>query len=264
MKKTILSLVVIGAILYILVCILLYFFQEKLLFFPEKIEKDFQFSFNQKFEEKYTKSKDGIILHGILFKAESSRGLIFYLHGNGGAINSWGEVAKFYNDLGYDAFILDYRGYGKSDGEIKSQVDLFDDIECAYNDLKKEYSEDKIIVLGYSLGTGLAAHLCQTHRPKILILQAPYLSMVNMMEIKYSFIPSFILKYRLETSKYLQNCKSPIVLFHGIDDKLIPKACSETLQKETNANMILIENQGHNDMTHHPLYQEKLKQLLSP
>lgn len=249
--------------IYLFVCILLYFFQEKLLFFPEKLAKNYTFSFTQKFEEKWIKTKDGVSLHGILFKADSSRGLIFYLHGNGGAINSWGDVAKTYNDLGYDAFILDYRSYGKSEGTISSQEELFDDIEVAYLELMKNFSEDKIIVIGYSLGTGLAAHLCQTKNPKMLILQAPYTSMVDMKNLNYPFIPSFILKYKLETTKYLKNCKSPIVLFHGINDELIPCKFSKNIQIETKANLYLLENQGHNDMTNHPIYQEKIKEILA-
>lgn len=262
MQKTFIFILKFAFILYILVCVLLYFFQEKLLFFPQKLDKDFQFVFEQKFEEKYIKTKDGFLLHGILFKADSSKGLIFYLHGNGGAINSWGEVAKTYNDMGYDAFILDYRGYGKSEGSIHSEQELFDDIETAYLDLKNLYTEKKIIVLGYSLGTGLAAYLCQSYSPKLVILQAPYISMVDMKNLKYPIIPTFILKYKLNTSAYLQNCKSPIVLFHGKDDELIPKTCSETLQKETGATMILLDNQGHNDMTNHPIYIEKIKEIL--
>lgn len=114
-----------------------------MIFFPEKLEKDFKFSFSQKFEELNIPTKDGFNLNAALFKTDSSKGIIFYLHGNAGSINSWGEVATTYTDLQYDVLILDYRGYGKSDGSITSQDQLFHDLQVAYNEITKTYSEDK-------------------------------------------------------------------------------------------------------------------------
>src|SRR5262245_49290392 len=120
------SLITILAI-YVLLCVLLYFVQEKLIFFPDKLAKDHLFDFDQSFEKKNIIAGDGAVLNGLLFKADSSKGLIFYLHGNGGALNSWGDIASTYTDLGYDLFILDYRGYGKSEGVINKQQQLYED-----------------------------------------------------------------------------------------------------------------------------------------
>jgi alpha-beta hydrolase superfamily lysophospholipase len=213
MIKFLKKLLIIVISIYIILCGFLYFFQERFIFFPEKLDKNFQFQFNQKFEELKVKSTDGKILNGLLFKSENSKGLIFYLHGNAGNLNSWGEIAKTYTDLNYDVFILDYRSYGKSEGEINSQNQLFEDNQLAYNQLKKKYNEDKIIILGYSIGSGLAAQLASTNNPKQLILQAPYYNLTDMMKQTYSFIPTFILKYKFETNEYLKNCKMPVVIF---------------------------------------------------
>jgi predicted alpha/beta-fold hydrolase len=212
MKKLLLKIFKIVAALYLLVCGLLFFFQEKLIFFPQKLEKGYKFSFDQKFEEINIKTKDNKLLNGILFKADSSKGLIFYLHGNAGSLNSWGDVAKTYTDLNYDVFMLDYRGYGKSEGSIDGQGQLFQDIQTVYDELKNKYAEDKIIVLGYSIGTGLAAKVASTNNPRLLILQAPYYSLTDMMRYTYPIIPTFILKYKFETDDYIKNCKMPIVI----------------------------------------------------
>ena len=107
----------------------LFFFQEKMIFFPEKLEKDFKFSFTEKFEEINIQAKDNKMLHGLLFKSDTSNGLIFYLHGNAGSVNSWGDVAKTYTRLNYDVFILDYRGYGKSEVAINGQQQFFEDVQ---------------------------------------------------------------------------------------------------------------------------------------
>ena len=117
MKKVLLKILITVFSLYIVLCGLLYLFQEKLIFFPQKIENNYQFKFEQKFEEQNIKTTDGKLLNGLLYKTDNSKGLIFYMHGNAGSLRSWGNVAKTYTDLNYDIFILDYRGYGKSEGK---------------------------------------------------------------------------------------------------------------------------------------------------
>jgi uncharacterized protein len=232
MKKIILKILITVACLYMLVCILLFFFQEKLIFFPQKLDKDYKFSFKQKFNEINIKTEDNKVLHSILFKADSSKGLIFYLHGNAGSLSSWGHVAKFYTDLNYDVFMPDYRGYGKSEGSINSQKQIFNDIQSIYDELKNRYSEDKIIVLGYSIGTGPAAKIASANNPRLLILQAPYYSLTDMMVRTYPTIPTFILKYKFEIHKLMNNCKMPVVIFHGNKDKVIYYGSSLKLKKE--------------------------------
>ena len=250
--------------LYIVIVGLLYFFQEKLIFFPEKLDKNYKFEFGQKFEELNIKTTDGKLLNGLLFKSDSSRGLIFYLHGNAGSLSSWGEVAKTYTYLNYDVFIIDYRSYGKSEGKISGQTQMFEDNQIAYNELKKRYNEDKIIVLGYSIGTGLAAELASTNKPKLLILQAPYYNLTDMMKHSYSFLPTFILKYKFATNEYLKNCKMPVVIFHGDQDFVIYYGSSLKLKEEFKRGdtLITLNEQGHNGMTDNPDYQIQLEILI--
>lgn len=252
-------------ILILSVCTLLFLLQEKLIFFPQKLDKNYQFSFNQNFEEMNIMTSDQKILNGLLFKSDSSIGLIFYLHGNAGSLSSWGEVAETYTDLNFDVFILDYRGYGKSEGSISSQQQMFDDVQTAYDEVLKEYAEAKIVVLGYSIGTGLAAKLASANQPKLLILQAPYYSLTDMMQHTYPIIPTFLLKYKLETSKYIQNCKMPIVIFHGNQDEVIYYGSSLKLKEQfkRQVTLITIRGQGHNGMTNNPDYKIELSKILN-
>lgn len=236
-----------------------------MIFFPEKLPKDYTFQFNQPFEEIYTKTEDQKSLHGLLFRSDSSKGLIFYLHGNAGSLRSWGEVAQTYTDLDYDVYILDYRGYGKSEGSINSQEQLHKDIQSAYNEMKTRYPEEKITVLGYSIGTGLVSKLASTNHPKLLILQAPYFNLADMMKHYYPIIPTFILKYKLETNKYIKDCKMPIVLIHGKQDEIIYYNSSVKLKEliKPTDTLITLNNQGHNGMTENPLYEEEIKRILN-
>lgn len=83
------KIVLILSSIYVGICLLLFFNQENLIFFPTKLNKNFQFAFQQKFEEISIKSSDNKILNSILFKADSAKGIIFYLHGNAGALDTW-------------------------------------------------------------------------------------------------------------------------------------------------------------------------------
>ncbi|MFL5744002.1 MAG: alpha/beta hydrolase [Niastella sp.] len=258
------ALIIIG-ILYIVVCGLLYFIQEKLIFYPQVLDKNYQFGFEQPFEELTIPTSDNSRLHGLLFKADHSKGLIFYLHGNGGALDSWGEVASTYTALNYDVFLLDYRGYGKSNGVIYGQQQFFDDVQTAYDSLKTRYAEDRIVVLGYSIGTGAATKLASANNPKLLILQAPYYSLTDMMRHTYPIIPPFILKYKFETNNYLKACKMPVVIFHGNRDEVIYYGSSlrlKTLFKKQDT-LITLHGQTHNGITDNIDFKRELQRILS-
>ena len=250
--------------LYIVICTLLYLFQERLIFFPQVLNKNHQFDFAQKFSERYIKTDDGHLLNGLLFEVDSSKGLIFYLHGNAGSLNSWGGVAKTYADLNYDVFILDYPGYGKSEGTITGEAQLYNVVQTAYDELKKAYHEDKIIVLGYSIGTGPASKIASTNNPRLLILQAPYYSLVDLMRNYYPIIPTFILKYKFENYKHLQSCKMPVVIFHGNEDEVISYASSLKLKNEFKSGdkLFTLPGVGHNGMTDNSDYKREIQRLL--
>jgi len=264
-KEFFLKPLIIVLTLYVLVCGLLYLFQEKLIFFPQKLDRNFLFQFDQKFEEKNITVTDGTVLNGLLFKTENSKGLIFYLHGNAGSLQGWGQVAKTYTDLNYDVFMLDYRGYGKSEGSINGEEQMHQDVQTAYDELRKIYEEDKIIVLGYSIGTGLAARLATTNNPNLLILQAPFYSLTDLMRHHFPILPTFILKYKFETNSYLKGCKMPVVIFHGDKDEVIYYGSSLKLKElfKSQDTLITLPGQGHNGMTENPTYNTHIRQLLT-
>lgn len=263
--KTAFAIIKIVAAVYILLCVLLYFLQEKLIFFPEKIARTDTFYFNQPFEELYFTTAGKTSLHGLLFKADISRGLIFYLHGNAGSLKAWGAIAKTYTDLHYDLFMLDYRGYGKSDGNISNEQQVYDDVQLVYDSLKKRYAEKDIIVLGYSIGTGPASKLASTNHPNLLILQAPYYSLTDMVKHSFHIIPTFILKYKFTTNVFLPDCRMPVVIFHGNKDEVIYYGSSIKLKAlfKPADTLISLANQGHNGMSDNPVYQQALRQLLN-
>lgn len=245
--------------------ILVYIFQENIIFFPNKLPADYPFEYNMDYEELAVVTHDSTILDGLLFTSDTSRGLIFFLHGNAGALDSWGEIATVYTSLNYDIFILDYRGYGKSEGSIHNEEQFYDDIQTAYNELKSRYNENEIIIIGYSLGTAAAARLAAFNHPRMLILQAPYYSLTDLMNKIYPFLPDFILKYKFETYKFLDKVKIPVVIFHGDQDEVIYYGSSQKLQKYLKPGdmFFTLKGQHHNDITYNPEYQKQLKKILA-
>lgn len=262
--KVVLIVVGVVAALYVLLCGVLYFKQEMLLFAPTRLPADYRFRFPGPFEERWATAADATRLHGLLFKTPNAKGLIFYLHGNGGALDSWGDAAATYTALGYDVFLLDYRGYGKSGGIISNQAQMLADVDTVYQQLLPEYPESRTVILGYSLGTGPATWLAARHQPKQLILQAPYFSMRDMAARLYPFVPGFLLRYPMPTNELIGKVSAPIVLFHGDRDEVIDFNSTlrlKALLKPTDK-LIVLKGARHNGMTDNPQYQQELAQLL--
>lgn len=264
MKRILLNILKVIIGLYILVCVAFYFFQEKIIFLPETLEKSHQFDFEQAFEELNFKTADGKLINGLLFKADSTKGLIFYLHGNAGSLKQWGNAASTYTDLDYDIFILDYRGYGKSEGKITSQEQVFQDNQMVYDELTKRYDEKNIILLGYSIGSGMASFLASENDSKQLILQAPYYSLTDLAGQMFPFIPSFTLRYKFATNEYLKNCNMPVTIIHGNEDAVIPYESSLRLKAEfeSKIELITLDGLGHNGLTTNEDYKKALKTVL--
>lgn len=250
-------------LLSILIIVSLYLFQEKLIFFPQKLEQSYQYDFEQNFKELMIETSDGKLLNALLFEVDSPKGLIFYLHGNAGSLESWGSVAKLYTDLNYDVFILDYRGFGKSEGNISGEEQLFEDNQIAYNKVKETYKEEDIIVLGYSIGTGLAAKLASENNPKLLILHAPFYSLTEMMSNQFYF-PTFILRYKFRTNEFLKQCKCPVVIFHGDEDEVVDYRWSLKLKEEfkEKIQLITLHGENHNEISNNEVYRNELKRIL--
>ena len=250
--------------LYLAVILLFFFFQEKVLFAPTKLESNYEFNYSEEFEELSFVLDDGITLNALHFKADSSKGLVYYLHGNGGALDTWGRAAIPFTKNEYDCLILDYRGYGKSEGKIKSQKRFLKDVNSVYQDLLKLYTEDNIIVVGSSIGTCPAAYVAANNQPSKLILKAPYNNMNYMRKLYYSWLPKFGLRYPLQTDEFVSKTKTSITIFHGDNDLLIPFECSKELEKlfDGDDELIMLKGQGHGGMSVHPDYISNIKRIL--
>lgn len=247
-------------VLYALVCGMLYFSQERIIFHPDKLGEDYVFSEGEEVE---LPVGEGISLNCLWMKEPASEGVILYLHGNRGSNRRCFHQAQTMAGNGYDIFMPDYRGFGKSDGEIVSEEQLFSDVQAAYDFLKKHYAENKIVVVGYSIGSGMASYLAAHNNPQQLVLLAPYTSVVDLKNSRAPFLPDFLLKYPLRNQVFLQKVQHPVTLFHGEYDEVIPFNSSEKLQAINPSQFRLVSlPEGHRGVIFSPIFQQTVSKLL--
>lgn len=248
--------------LYAIGCIVLYFNQERMIFIPHKLPSNFSFSAG---EEINIPVDDNVNLNALWLKNANSKGVILYFHGNKGSNRRCLRQTDNLYGHGYDVFMPDYRGYGKSDGEIYSEDQLMTDAQKTYDFLRQHYDENEIVLLGYSLGSGIATRLAQDNNPQQLYLVSPYKSMVAMKNIIAPFVPSFLMKYPLRTDQKLPQVDCPITIFHGTSDELIPYDHAVFLkEQQPNAiELVALNGVSHRGAIFSNLLRKKLRQSLN-
>jgi uncharacterized protein len=251
----------------IVVCFLIFgCHQERIVFYTEPLDQDFKYDFESPCKEVFIPINDEVKINGLLFKAEKSKGLVFYLHGNAGNLKTWGSVSELYLKNNYDFFIIDYRQFGKSTGVINKEKDMHNDVQVVYDSIQSQfnYQENDITVIGYSIGTGFAAKLTSENNPKQLVLKAPYYSLPNLINQKYLFAPHFVFKYKLPNYKYLQDVSVPVTIFHGDKDKLIPIKSSYKLKEyfKQNDTLIVLPSNAHSGFHSNEIYRKGIERLL--
>lgn len=256
------SLVVFLGGLYLIYVGYIYCNQSSMVFVPSRLDKNYQFDFKSQFEEKVIPSFDGKKQHGILFRSKKSKGIVFYLHGNAGNVSNWGNIASFYTALDYDLFILDYRSFGKSEGQIENEMQILKDVQIVYDQITKNYTNK--VIMGYSIGTGIATQLAAKRKAAMLILQAPYDNFIKFSSTRVPFFPNVFKKFQFETDKKVKSIAYPIVIFHGNKDRLISVENAYRLKKmfKKTDTLYVLNNQDHLGINENPEFQGKLKNLL--
>ena len=251
-------------VVYALIIVLLYLLQTRMIFYPGLLTEDFRYKLGPGDEEVFFNTDDAERLNGLYFRRDSEY-VILYFHGNAGDLSGWQFVAEDFSGLGYNFFIFDYRGYGKSSGRL-SEKGLYKDAEAAYGFLLgKGFSPENIILYGRSIGTGVALDLAARTSCKGLILEAPYSSLSRLANEKLPFFfPSLYLRYRFDNIGKINEVSCPVIFLHGSDDTLIPPSHSVKLFDSFTGKkkMIIVDRGSHNDLHAFRQYDEFLKDVL--
>jgi len=250
----------IGALLAL---VWLYFHQERSLFEGEPLPAGHRFSMQGPDVEEVSVPVPGATLSALHLKLPRPKGLVFYLHGNAGNLERWFANVDFYRQAGWDLFMVDYRGYGKSTSRIRSEAELRGDVRTCWDFIAPRYAGQPRVIAGRSLGTGLATGLAAVVQPALTILISPYRSMRAVVSGHFPYVPQRLLRYPLLSEADLPRIDGPVLLLHGTLDELIPHSHSEALlPKARRGRLELIEGATHNDLQEHGPYLAALRSAL--
>ena len=252
--------------LLVLVSLLIfYFFQEKFIFRNgHRLCKNVPFQFSTPFDEVFLTTTDQQEINAVHFRLPSPKGVVLFFHGNKGNLTKWGERVNYFLEYKYEVFVIDYRSYGKSIGNF-NENQMYEDALLAYAHLKNSFSEDKIVVYGFSLGSTFATKVAALNSPKELILEAPFHNLKKAVQFVLPFAPTFLLKFKFNTNKDIPLVSAPITIFHGNRDKTTSFEGAKALLKlnasSKNAFISIPEGTHHNIRTF-PKYKQILTALL--
>ena len=245
----------------------LYFRQERLLFEPAPLAPDDPICSDPDTREFFV-DVPGAKLSCAHMALPNPRGVFFFLHGNSGNLKKWFVDLDAFRQANFDVVMFDYRGFGKSSGQIESEEQLRADVKAVWAHFSPMYDGKRVVISGQSLGTGLAAglaaELCSNgHAPDLTLLVSPYSSMRALAAELYPWVPMQVLKYPLHTLEHAAKLLGPVMLIHGEKDELIPIHHSETLcSAMSKAELVRVDGAGHSDVHQFPTVRKALMSAL--
>lgn len=235
--------------IFLLGFIIVYSIQDRYIFQRQILKQDFQFSHNA--EEIKITTLDHISLDALWFKySGQTKGLILYFHGNRHSLERWGRYAPELVALGYDVLLIDYRGYGKSEGK-PTEAGLYLDAEAAYDWAKLNYPKTPLIYYGRSLGTGVATYLASQHLPHKLVLETPFDELKNVVPLYFRFMLHLIpLRHAFRSNERISGIDCPILIMHGTQDQVVPLSSAMGLKPLLKATdqFVVIKGGRHNNL----------------
>ena len=248
-----LTLLIAAASFYVLLALMLFLFQDRMVFLSNlpgraltATPRDAGFDY----EDVTLETSDGLKLHGWYVPAAQARGVALFLHGNAGNISHRLDSIAIFRELGLDTLIIDYRGYGQSQGK-PSEQGTYLDAEAAWHYLvsNREVAADRIIVFGRSLGGAVAAWLANQYRPAALIIESSFSSALEMARKLYPFMPvRLITRLDYPVKLYVSRLHCPLLVIHSRDDEIIPFTMAEAIYNSAAEPKSLLEIWGdHNN-----------------
>ena len=251
-KRVTLMVLRIVALVYLGLCIVIYFKQRKLMYLPEKTLFDTPKGVGLDYSEIRLTTLDGVQLFGWHVKAETSdrKGVVLFFHGNAGNIGDRLPTAELYAGLGYDLVMVSYRGYGPSGGD-PSESGLYEDALSFWRHLTvtEGIPAHEILIHGRSLGGGPAGWLASRVQARGLILDSTFTSMVKEAQKVYPYLPvRWICKDRYDTESRIGSVGEPVLIIHSPEDEMIPVDMAHTLFERAQEPKTLYLSEGtHND-----------------
>ena len=248
------------ALIYSAICIFLFFQQSKFIFFPSSMIETTPSALNLHYEEVWVPvcvgSRRIEHIHGWWIEANSTDAkVLLYLHGNGINIGANVAQANRFHKLGFSVLLIDYRGYGRSEGGFPQEASVYQDAATAWNYLiQRKIPPNQIFIYGHSLGGAIAINLALAHPDAAgLIVESSFTSLRHIIAYRnnfWMFPVDLILTQRFESIKKVPNLRMPVLFIHGIADVTVPAYMSQSLYDLAHEpkKLLFVPGAGHNNV----------------
>lgn len=247
-----LNFLVSAAIAYAVILLLVFVFQPRLVYFPQ-VARELTATpraAGLEYEDVQLRTTDGEKLHGWWVPAQAARGAVLILHGNAGNISHRLDYLAMFNRLGHASLIIDYRGYGKSSG-TPSEAGTYRDGEAAWLHLieARKLKPQDIVIVGESLGGGVATWLALKYPPRALVLASTFTSVPDLGAQVYPWIPvRWLARIDYDNRARIGRIAAPVLVAHSRDDDIIPFSHGQALFEAAHEpKQLLALSGGHND-----------------
>jgi fermentation-respiration switch protein FrsA (DUF1100 family) len=247
-----LKLLLAGCACYAVLALVVYLMQARMLYLPEVPGRSLDRTpadIGADYRDVSIRTSDGVVLHGWFLPGDSDRVLLFF-HGNAGNISHRLESIRQFLQLGLSVLIIDYRGYGQSEGRTTEQG-IYRDADAAWRYLTEfnNTPEGHIVLFGRSMGASAAACLAARHRPLALIVESSFTSVPDIAAEYYPWLPvRWLSRLRHSTEDFLRQAESPVLVIHSRDDEIVPFHHGEAIFAAATEPKMLLEIRGtHND-----------------
>jgi fermentation-respiration switch protein FrsA (DUF1100 family) len=234
---------------YFLYAALFYLLQRKLIYPLSFIPESFVSTDSNKFEKHFI-SLDESSVEAFFFPAKNSdlqkQPLMIIAHGNASLIDYWIELLDKPLEMGINVLLVEYPGYGRSDG-TPTQQSITDIFIKAYDLFAQDKRVDaqRIIYLGRSLGGGVVCSLAKQRPPAAMILSSTFTSVRSF--ARQYFLPGFLASDPYDNLDFIKTYNGPLMLVHGTQDRTIPFSHSQKLLESSPDAFFVSYQSDHNN-----------------
>ncbi|WP_197722088.1 alpha/beta hydrolase [Sulfuriflexus mobilis] len=268
MKDKMINIIASVLLVLLLVNVWMYFQQPAMTFYPYRQFYQTPSDWGLAYEDVSLTTPDGTRLHGWYLPREGAQRALLFMHGNGGNISHRGDSLAIFHRLGFNIFIFDYRGYGRSEG-VPGEQGLYEDAAAAWQYLVEQrgFAGEDIVLFGRSLGASVAAKLAAEVGPAGLILESSFSSARDMAQSVLPLLSRLVvMRYRFDTAAYVRRVTCPVLVAHSPDDDIIPFELGQAVYAAANQPKIFLTMQGdHNSgfLQSQPAYEQGLAEFMS-
>lgn len=267
MRKLLKVLITIFLVCYIALVGWLYVNQRLLLYFPEKQIGDISEYNLSNSQEVFLTTTDTTRIQAWYHLPSNDKPMVIWFHGNSGNISTREEKFRELLDMGYGYIAPSWRGFGKS-GNTPSMDGLYSDAYSTIEFLKNlGIKPENTILIGESLGSGIAMKVALENNFKGIFLIAPYTSIADRAQEIYWYLPvKYLVLDNFSTLDKVDKINTPLLIVHGSKDDVMPPSHSNYIFQKANEpkKLILYEGKGHGNLDTREIFNEMDKFFNDP